>query len=289
MVVGLLATIDTESPAICDLFCHCSDGDLEGFETSYERLNQLHPSLNLIQPCTVLATVKQHFNIIEYGLKNGAMFDENMDRAIERSTFDATGMRVWNYEWTIPFLDLLYEHNWKGMKTSPSALEKLAQPRFSVEVLQWFIEHGARLGHDFAYNCRHQPAPKIKFVIEKSGFAVFRGTGVINYAAIAGEKDVIELLLDAGICVLDNDTIVDVREPGPYAILAEAVSHKHFEIAKMILERGSPIGDFVQKEAKAQGGKMEALINHHESLKDRKVHICTMETCGRLSGWNRKQ
>jgi ankyrin repeat protein len=172
------------------------------------------------------------------------------------------------------------------MRTSTTALGKLAEPKFSIEVLQWFIDHGTRLGHNFAYNSRHQPAPKIKFVIEQSGFAVFRGTGVINYAAIAGEIDVIELLLDAGICVLDTPTLVDVREPGPSTALDEAVRRKHFEMAKMMLERGSPIGELVKRNAKAQGGEMAALVKHYENVTDRKVHICMMEACGRRSGWN---
>ena len=204
-----------------------------------------HLSLDFIQPAAVLAAYEQQPRIFKYCLENGAVRDHHVEKAINTATnasvipIRATQPR----EWTIAFLEALYEINWGEIRTSRKALVGRLSFRFSPEVRAWFFDHGAEIGPDFFSHMSHfsVPVATVQDLLERSSIAHFKYSGVLQCAARRGETDVVKLLLDSGADIDEGPFGSDGRESGPSTALFEAVKGQHVDTAKLLLERGADI------------------------------------------------
>ena len=224
-------------------FCSCLVDDLETFTSTLEEIRRQHPSLNFIQPSTALAAYGQQPRIFKYCLSHGASLDQNVEKAIKTPInpsivpIHPTQPR----EWSIPFLDALYEVDWERIQSSRKALGNWLQPGFSPEVMAWFFDHGAEIGPDFFTHMSHFPVPAatVQHLLERTGVARFKHSGVLQRAAGRGETNVVKLLLDAGADINEGPFGSDGREGGPWNAIFEAVKGQHVGTTRLLLDCGA--------------------------------------------------
>jgi hypothetical protein len=224
-------------------FYSCLIDDLETFTTTLEEIQKQHPSLNFIQPSTALAAYEQQPLIFKYCLSHGASLDQSVEKAIRTPINPSVvPLRLTQpREWSIPFLDALYEIDWERIQSSRKALGNWLQPRFSPEVIAWFFDHGAEIGPGFFTHMSHFPVPAatVQDLLERTGIAHFRHSGVLQRAAGRGETDVVKILLDAGAAINEGPFGSDGRESGPRNAIFEAVKGQHIETTRLLLNRGA--------------------------------------------------
>lgn len=224
-------------------FCSCLVDDLETFTSTFEEIQKQHPSLDFIQPSTALAAYEQQPLIFKYCLSHGASLDQSVEKAI-RTPINPSVVPIrltQPREWSIPFLDALYEVDWDRIQSSRKALSSWLQPRFSPEVRAWFFDHGADIEPDFFTHMSHFPIPAatVQDLLERTGIAHFNHSGVLQRAAGRGETDVVKLLLDAGAAINEGPFGGDGREGGPSNAIFEAVKGQHVETTRLLLNRGA--------------------------------------------------
>ncbi|KXS98014.1 hypothetical protein AC578_8753 [Pseudocercospora eumusae] len=130
-------------------------------------------------------------------------------------------------------LDLLYEYNWREMRTSKRAFNRMVAWSLHIgpEELTWFLERGAKVDKDTirrAVRAAPLQTSCVQMLIERYGVNLLKGTRVMQSAAKRGRPDMIKLILDAG---LDVDELVprsshDEGE-GELTALYEAVYKQH--------------------------------------------------------------
>ena len=82
--------------------------------------------------------------------------------------------------------------------------------------------------------------PTMALLIEKCGVAALADSCALQHAAGRGERDMVEFLLHVGADVEEMPTMMgDIREPGPFTALYEAVNGQHVEVVKLLLDHGA--------------------------------------------------
>jgi hypothetical protein len=259
-------------------FCSCLADDLETFILTLEEIRKQYPSLNFIQSSAVLAAYEQQPRIFKYCLDHGASLDHNLNKAIETPIASSSVPFRFDQsrEWSIPFLEALYEVDWQRIQSSRKALSEclVSSDRFSPEIVAWFFDHGAEIAPDFFKNmpCVVVSAAVVQNFLGKHSIDHFKHSGFLQHAAGVGATDVVKLLLDAGADINEGPVGRDEREPGPGPALEDAVKGKHVETAKLLLERGADTrglycptySDEPRTIAGRQDGEMAALLRMYE-------------------------
>jgi ankyrin repeat protein len=232
------------------LFESFAAGDIEAASEHFAELeDNIDGSFlqSLLQPLATLATEKGHTTLLQFCLDKGTHFDKYLDEAV------ILGYHIGG----IPMLSLLYTHNWKQIQTSSRSLAKLVNSEIhrlneiseiddeeDSTILTWLIDHGAKVSwkavKEAAYLCRSSSTMR-RLLSLNHGAAIAPGS--LSNAASNGNIELVRLLLDSGASIDATipESEMDIREPGPYSALYEAVRANHLEVARLLLERGAKI------------------------------------------------
>jgi hypothetical protein len=195
-----------------------------------------------LQPLATLAAYKGHAEILRLCLDEGAIFDGHLDAAT------AHGLLYSDRDPTM--LDTLWAENWRDMQHSQEALDKLvvrSVARRDDTMLNWLLDHGARINSD-AIMTVSLPGSTVSICLAKCGITSFKGWGALQHAAGRGDLELVKFLLNAGADLEEMPKQLDIREPGPFTALYQAVLGQHMEMIRFLLERGAkvdtPWGEF---------------------------------------------
>lgn len=79
-----------------------------------------------------------------------------------------------------------------------------------------------------------------QYTVNDTGHDMFCPGG-LQLAAGRGDLDKVKLFLAAGADVEEMRNVLDIREPGPYTALYEAVKGQHVETVRLLLEHGAKV------------------------------------------------
>ena len=188
-----------------------------------------------MQPLATLAASKGHAEILQLCLEKGAVFDVNLDKA-----------SYYGAEYP-PMLNVLLAANWRGLPNSKSTLNDLVRRSASkdVSMLTWLLDHGAKVSRETIKQAAMMgtPVPTMALLVEKCGSTALRDSCALQLAARRGEREMVDYLLRVGVDIEEKPTqLGDIREPGPFTALYEAVQRQHVEVAQVLLEHGAKAG-----------------------------------------------
>ncbi|EME84104.1 uncharacterized protein MYCFIDRAFT_173153 [Pseudocercospora fijiensis CIRAD86] len=199
-------------------------------------VNQLDSNANSV-PLQAIATFAASHNdvaVLQLCLQLGASLDNrHTSMAIEYAARGPT------------LLDLLYKYDWRGMRTSESAFNRLVEwsLRTGPDELTWFLEHGAKIDKDTIRRAvRGAPLKTscVQVLIERYGVNLLKGTRLLQSAAKRGRCDMIKLLLNAGLDVNELVSRSSHGEgEGELTALYEAVYKQHEDAIQVLLEYGA--------------------------------------------------
>jgi hypothetical protein len=132
------------------------------------------------------------------------------------------------------------------MRHSQKSLDKLVRgsaARSDDTMLNWLLDRGARINSDSICTVS-LPGIRLSTVsicLAKCGITSFKGWGALQYAAGSGDMELAKLLLNAGVDMEEMPYQLDMREPGPYTTLYQAVLGQQMEMIKFLLERGAKV------------------------------------------------
>ena len=197
-----------------------------------EQLQEQQSFPDLLQPLATLAASKGHAEILQFCLDKGAVFDINLDHAAYYGSGNPT------------MLDVLLAANWRNLQHSKSTRNDLVRLAASkdVKMLIWLLDHGAKVSRETIKlaGMAKTPVPTMAFLVEKCGTAALDDSCVLQHAAGRGERDMVEFLLHVGADVEEMPNMMgDVREPGPFTALYEAVQGQHVEVVQLLLDHGA--------------------------------------------------
>lgn len=228
--------VDTKSYE--DPFSSCIRGDVSQVKRSLKQMVEENSPRIPLQPLATLAAYKGHIEILRLCLDEGAIFDRYLDSATVHgllySPRDPTA------------LDTLWAANWRDMQHSQKALDELVRgsaARSDDAMLNWLLDHGARINSD-AICTVSLPGRRLSTVsicLAKCGITSFKGWGALQYAAGSGDMELVKLLLNAGAGIEEMPYQLDMREPGPYTALYQAVLGQQVEMIRFLLERGAKV------------------------------------------------
>jgi len=144
-------------------------------------------------------------------------------------------------------MDLLYEADWRSMRTSTAVLHGLTKQALchDSEEMRWALNHGGQIDEEaleaIAWSSGAS-AGAVSVLIERQGLNLFVGTRFLRGAARYGEVDVVRVLLDAGAD--PNEYISSQawdRGESPTLALLDAILMKKTEVVKLLLERGASV------------------------------------------------
>ncbi|KAF7194593.1 hypothetical protein HII31_04099 [Pseudocercospora fuligena] len=199
-------------------------------------VNQLNGDATKVplQAIATFAALHNDVQVLQLCLRLGAsLVNRNTSMALE---FAARGPKL---------LDLLYEHDWREMRTSKRAFNRMVEwsLRTGPEELTWFLEHGARVDKDTVRRAiRGAPLKTscVQILIERYGVNLLKGTRLLQSAAKRGRLDMTKLLLNAG---LDVDELVprSSHDEGESELTAlyEAVYKQHEDVIQVLLDYGA--------------------------------------------------
>ena len=228
--------VDTKSYE--DLFSSCIRGDVSQVKLSLKQMVEENSPRIPLQPLATLAAYKGHAEILRLCLDEGAIFDKYLDKATSH------GLLYSPRDPTMP--DTLWAVNWRDMQHSQKVLDELvirSVARSDDTLLNWLLDHGARINSDAIRIASHPPnrLSTVSICLANCGITSFKGWGALQYAAGSGDMELAKLLLNAGADVEDVPYQLDIREPGPFTALYEAVLGQHMEMIKFLLERGAKV------------------------------------------------
>lgn len=188
-----------------------------------------------LQPLATLAALKGHGEILQLCLEEGAIFDINLDKAAKFGAPTHPAM-----------LNTLLAVNWRDIQHSQEALDELVWVSLSssdVTMLTWVLEHGGQVTTDTARlaSLPGRPISQVALLLERCGITPFKGWGGLQLAVGRGDLDKVKLFLAAGADVEEMPNVLDIREPGPYTALYEAVKGQHVEMVRLLLEHGAKV------------------------------------------------
>ena len=140
--------------------------------------------------------------------------------------------------------DVLLAANWRDLPHSKSTLNSLVRRAASkdVSMLTCLLDHGAKVSRETIKQAAMAgtPVPTMALLVEKCGSAALRDTCALQLAARRGEREMVDYLLHVGVDVEEKPTqLGDIREPGPFTALYEAVQGQHVEIVQVLREHGA--------------------------------------------------
>ena len=213
------------------LFRNCLTGNLDQVRLDVKQLEEQSAPV-LLQPLATLAASKGQAEILQFCLDKGAVFDIHLDRA----AYDGASNPV--------MLDTLLAANWQNLQHSKSTRNSLVTRAASedVKMLIWLLDHGAKVSRETIKSAgmRRTPVPTMALLIEKCGVAALADSCALQHAAGRGERDMVEFLLHVGADVEEMPKMMgDIREPGPFTALYEAVRGQHTEVVQLLLDHGA--------------------------------------------------
>ena len=118
-------------------------------------------------------------------MSHGARLDQSVEMAIRTPINPSVvPLRLTQpREWSIPFLNALYEVDWERIQSSRKALGNWLQPGFSPEVTAWFFDHSAEIGPDFFTHMSHFPVPAatVQDLLERASVVHFKHSDVLQH------------------------------------------------------------------------------------------------------------
>jgi hypothetical protein len=168
---------------------------------------------------------------LQFCLEKGAVFDVNLDKAAYYGAEHPS------------MLDVLLAANWRDLQHSKSTRNSLVRLSASkdVKMLIWLLDHGAKVSRETIKKAAMMgtPVPTMALLVEKCGAAALKNSCALQIAAGRGERDMVEFLLHAGADAEEMPIqLGDIREPGPFTALYEAVQGQHLEVVQLLLEHG---------------------------------------------------
>jgi hypothetical protein len=214
------------------LFRHCLTGSLPEVRLVVEQLEEQQSVPVPLQPLATLAASKGHAQILQFCLDKGVVFDINLDRAAYRGAANPA------------MLDVLLEANWQNLQHSKSTRNSLVRDAASqdVKMLIWLLDHGAKVSRETIKQAGKvgTPVPTMALLVEKCGAGALADSCALQFAARRGDRDMVEFLLHVGADVEEMPTMMgDIREPGPFTALYEAVNGQHVEVVQLLLDHGA--------------------------------------------------
>ncbi|KAI5361875.1 Putative ankyrin repeat-containing domain superfamily [Septoria linicola] len=187
-----------------------------------------------VQAIATFAASHNHVEVLRLCLRLGASLeDRNTTLALEYTTRGPA------------LLDLLYERDWRGMRTSRLVFDRTAEWSLKTgpEELCWFLDHGAIINRNTVRRAVQGSFPKgacVQLLLDRYGLVLFKNTGLLQNAARRGRNDVVRLLLDAGMDV--DECAVRSEYSGREAratALYEAVDKQHLDTVRLLLAYGA--------------------------------------------------
>jgi Ankyrin repeats (3 copies) len=165
-------------------------------------------------------------------LDKGVVFDINLDHAAYRGATNPA------------MLDVLLAANWRNLQHSKSTRNSQIMRAASqdVKMLIWLLDHGAKVSRETIKQAgmASTPVPTVALLVEKRGAGALADSCALQFAAGRGDRDMVEFLLHVGVDVEEMPTMMgDIREPGPFTALYEAVNGQHVEVVQLLLDHGA--------------------------------------------------
>ncbi|CAK4034965.1 uncharacterized protein RCC_09715 [Lecanosticta acicola] len=188
-----------------------------------------------LQAIATFAALHSDAEVLRFCLQMGAtLSDRNTSVALE---YAARGPAL---------LHVLYEYDWRDMRTSTLAFNRLLEWSLHTgpEELNWFLIHGARIDKETIRHAVHGAPLKaacIQVLVDRLGVELFNGTRLLQSAAKRGRNDIVKVLLDAGVNVDELIPPSPTHEDGEVELTAlyEAVYKRHEETVQLLLQRGA--------------------------------------------------
>jgi len=214
------------------LFLRCLEDNVDQVRAVLDEMQ--HQSIPVpLQPLATLAAANGRAEVSRICLDSGAVFDSNLDNASTRA-LESPAM-----------LEFLWSVDWQDMERSKSLLNSLVTRSLSEDpaMLTWLLDHGAQVTKDTVKTAAFVPTrvSTMKILIGKCGINSTNNTCNLPLAARRGNQDMVQFLLDAGIDINGIPPPPDIREPGPYTALYEAVQAQHIAIVRLLLDRGARV------------------------------------------------
>ena len=186
-----------------------------------------------LQPLATLAAATGHAGVLRICLDSGAVFDSDLDNASSRGV-ESPAM-----------LEILWSVDWRDMQRSKSLLKSLVTRSLSRDaaMLTWLLDRGAQVTQDTVKTAAFLPTrvSTMRILIGRCGINSTKNTCNLQLAARRGNQDMVQFLLDAGTDINEIPPPPDIREPGPYTALYEAVQAQHIAIVRLLLDRGARV------------------------------------------------
>lgn len=216
------------------LFASALKDDAQAVRTIASQLGHNAGQPIPLQAIATFAALHNDAEVLRFCVQMGASLDDrNTSIALEYATRSPA------------LLDVLYEYDWRDMRTSKLAFNRLLEWSLHTgpEELSWFLNHGAKVDKDTIRHAVHGAPVKaacIEALIHRFGVKLFKGSRLLQSAAKRGRNDIVQVLLDAGV---DVDELVS--RPGfddgesEATALYEAVYKQHEETIQLLLRYGA--------------------------------------------------
>lgn len=199
-----------------------------------DALQQTKPTAmpEVMQVTAVLAAERGQAEILQFCLDNGAIFEWHLDEAALKGALNSSRI-----------LDVLWSSNWRNIQTSQNALDDLLSQSLWVDneiMMDWLFEHGAKVAPSVARKAAYDVRiAKLAAILTRGNIDMFIGSGALQHAAGRGDLAKVKLLVESGADIEELPPSRDIREPGPFRALYEAVKNNRALVAKYLLENGA--------------------------------------------------
>ena len=215
------------------LFLTTLKDDASTFDSLVSKTSNAQPVP--LQALTTFAALHSDAQVLRSCLQKGAsLSDRNTCIALE---FAPRGSAL---------LDVLYEYDWKDIRTSRLAFNRMVQWSLHTgpEELSWFISKGAKIDKEVIRHAAHGTPVKaacIALLLSRFGVDLFRGTRLLQSAAKRGRNESVKILLDAGVNVDELVPPSPTHEDGEAELTAlyEAVYKHHEDTVRLLLQYGA--------------------------------------------------
>lgn len=179
------------------LFASALEDDVTTVRTIVSQLTRAAGLQAPVPAVATFAALHGHVKVLRLCIQIGASLeDRNTCMALE---YAARGPAL---------LDLLYEHDWRGMRGSKQSFNRMLEWSLHTraEELLWFLGRGAKVDKDVIRRAvcgTPVRAACIEVLLQHFGVDLFKGTRLLQSAAKRGCNALVKLLLEAGVEVDD--------------------------------------------------------------------------------------
>lgn len=232
MLLLLLLIVLIDTTIYERVMMDCTSANPENVESLSQRMKANDEKLPL-QPMTVAAAVHENANVFRYCLKQGAVFDLEVDKASARAS-------------SPQMLKLLYDANWRNIKTDHDALDKVLTSSVGKgqSCVAFLLDQGARVQPTTLSTAAFNPpsgadVPTMALLLSRGGQQ--KNSGALQLAAGRGRLDMVKLLLDAGADIDEIATNApgDRMDGWPATALHEAIAGSRVEVVRYLLAHGA--------------------------------------------------